>query len=60
MTDKPTYNAQEAAQFLGIKKIEFVRLCRKRLIKHIHMNNRSHRDVRISSEELQRFRDGSI
>lgn len=57
MTEKPTYNADEAAKFLGIKRSELIRLCRKKLIRHIHMN-RNHVDVRFARSELERFREG--
>lgn len=60
MTEKPTYNAEEAAKYLGIERKEFVSLCRKGLIKHIHMNKNNHRDVRASKTELERFREGSV
>jgi hypothetical protein len=58
MTDKPTYNAEEAARFLGITRRDIMRLCRKKLLKHIHMNP-SHKDVRVAKDELLRFREGS-
>lgn len=58
MTDKPTLNADEAAKFLGIDRTKLVSLCRKKLIKHIHMNP-NHVDVRFNRNELERFREGS-
>lgn len=56
---KPTLNVEEAARFLGLRRREVLRLCRRGLLKHIHLNPHTHYNVRFYRAELERFREGS-
>ncbi len=59
MTDKDTYTAQEVADVLGVKLWKVREMIRRGLLKHIHINPRSHHNARITREEMMRIRQGS-